>query len=81
MLATYHTHMNPKGQTGPNRLAPSGSDLRNALNAGGREHYVVDPWVVHVIDEHGYRQLGPVSALLPVTAPPIPKGLTSTVEA
>jgi hypothetical protein len=79
VLATYHTHPGWRPAT-QMRLAPSANDMQNALNGGAREHYVIDPWVVHLITAAGYRQLGTTAALIGVTPPPIPRGTQSTLE-
>jgi hypothetical protein len=79
LLATYHTHPGWR-PAGDMRLAPSSDDMQNALNGGAREHYVIDPWVVHLITHDGYRPLGSTAALIGVTPPPIPSGTQSTLE-
>jgi hypothetical protein len=83
VLCTFHTHpgvaLPPKG-----RLAPSPKDVEHTSGDVGRigtEHYVVDPWVVHVISTDGQvDELGTTAAVLGVTPPPLPAGMGSTLE-
>lgn len=88
VLASFHTHPGFKplpGEKEPpkGRLAPSAADLTSAkANPNmGTEHYVIDPWVVHLITQEGTLiELGQAKDLLSVTPPAKPPGLVSTVE-
>lgn len=88
VLASFHTHPGFKPRPGEDkpaisRLAPSAADLTSAkANPNmGVEHYVIDPWVVHLITQEGTLiELGQAKDLLSVTPPAKPPGLESTVE-
>lgn len=86
--ASFHTHPGFKPrlgepEIGKQRLAPSAADLTSAkANPNmGVEHYVIDPWVVHLITQEGTLiELGQAKDLLGVTPPAKPPGLESTAE-
>lgn len=82
-LASFHTHHTiPEKWKG--RLAPSAADLISPVDNKrmfGDEHYVINPWVIHLINIKGQLiQIGNTNELLGTERPPVPKGVTSTLE-